>query len=71
MAEILRINAMDLDPDRPLTDHGLDSLMALELSTRINREFDIRVTPKQMRQDSSPSALAAHIVAQLDLGGAQ
>jgi len=70
-AEILRINAMDLDPDRPLTDHGLDSLMALELSTRINREFDIRVTPKQMRQDSSPSALAAHIVAQLDLGGAQ
>ncbi|WP_027501588.1 type I polyketide synthase [Rhodococcus sp. UNC363MFTsu5.1] len=70
-AEILRVNATDLDPDRSLTDHGLDSLMALELSTRINREFDIRVTPKQMRQDSSPSALASHIVGQLDLGAAQ
>ncbi|SEC81679.1 polyketide synthase 5 [Amycolatopsis tolypomycina] len=70
-AEILRVDAAGLDPDRSLTDHGLDSLMALELSTRINREFDIRVTPKQMRQDASPSALAAHIVARLDLGAAQ
>jgi acyl transferase domain-containing protein/NADPH:quinone reductase-like Zn-dependent oxidoreductase/acyl carrier protein len=70
-AEILRVDASGLDPDRSLTDHGLDSLMALELSTRINREFDIRVTPKQMRQDSSPSALASHIVARLDLGAAQ
>jgi acyl transferase domain-containing protein/NADPH:quinone reductase-like Zn-dependent oxidoreductase/acyl carrier protein len=67
-AEILRVNASGLDPDRSLTDHGLDSLMALELSTRINREFDIRVTPKQMRQDSSPSALASHIIALLNLG---
>ncbi|WP_410653340.1 SDR family NAD(P)-dependent oxidoreductase [Amycolatopsis sp. cmx-4-54] len=70
-AEILRVNASGLDPDRSLTDHGLDSLMTLELGTRINREFGIRVTPKQMRQDSSPSALAAHVLARLDLGAAQ
>ncbi|MDQ2836458.1 MAG: type I polyketide synthase [Actinomycetota bacterium] len=67
-AEILRVNAAGLDPDRSLSDHGLDSLMSLELSTRINREFAIRVTPKQMRQDSSPSALATHIIHALDLG---
>lgn len=68
-AEILRVNPAGLDPDRSLSDRGLDSLMALELSTRINREFDIRVTPKQMRQDSSPSALAAFIIQSLDLEG--
>jgi acyl transferase domain-containing protein/NADPH:quinone reductase-like Zn-dependent oxidoreductase/acyl carrier protein len=70
-AEILRVNTSALDPDRSLSDHGLDSLMALELSTRINREFDIRVTPRQMRQDSSPSALASQLVNQLNLGAAQ
>ncbi|WP_052061932.1 type I polyketide synthase [Rhodococcoides fascians] len=70
-AEILRVDAAALDPDRSLGDHGLDSLMALELSTRINREFDIRVTPKQMRQDSSPAALALHIAAQLNLEAVQ
>lgn len=67
-AEILRVNPGSLDPDRPLTDHGLDSLMALEFSTRISRELDVRVTPKQMRQHSSPAALAAHVLQQLNLG---
>ncbi len=66
-AEILRVNAAGLDPDRSLSDYGLDSLMSLELSTRINREFTIRVTPKQMRQDSSPAALASHILHALEL----
>lgn len=69
-AEILRVNPATLDPDRSLTDHGLDSLMSLELSTRIDREFRVRLTPKQMRQDSSPAALAARILPQLNLGEA-
>ncbi|WP_255794922.1 type I polyketide synthase [Mycobacteroides abscessus] len=69
-AEILRVNSTSLDPDRSLTDHGLDSLMSLELSTRIDREYHVRLTPKQMRQDSSPAALAARILAQLSLGKA-
>lgn len=70
-AEILRVNPASLDPDRTLTNHGLDSIMSLQLSTRINREFDVRVTPKQMRQDSSPAALAARIIQQLNLETAQ
>ncbi|MGP3953880.1 SDR family NAD(P)-dependent oxidoreductase [Streptomyces sp. 7N604] len=70
-AEILRVNPAALDPDLSLTDYGLDSLMALQLSTRINREFDVRITPKQMRQDSSLAALATRIIDRLDLGTAK
>ncbi|MFE2678128.1 SDR family NAD(P)-dependent oxidoreductase [Streptomyces hygroscopicus] len=66
-AEILRVSPAGLDPDLSLTDYGLDSLMALQLSTRISREFDVRITPKQMRQDSSLAALATRIIDRLNL----
>jgi polyketide synthase 5 len=33
-----------VDPDRPLTGYGLDSLGALELRTRIETETGIRIT---------------------------
>jgi polyketide synthase 5 len=39
---ILRRN---VDPDRPLSEYGLDSLGGLELLTRIQTETSIRVTP--------------------------
>jgi acyl carrier protein len=34
-----------IDPDRPLSEYGLDSLGSLELRTRIEAETGIRVTP--------------------------
>ena len=34
-----------IDPDRPLSEYGLDSLGALELRTRIETETGIRITP--------------------------
>jgi polyketide synthase 5 len=39
---ILRRN---IDPDRPLSEYGLDSLGALELRTRIETETGIRINP--------------------------
>jgi polyketide synthase 5 len=33
-----------IDPDRPLSEYGLDSLGALELRTRIETETGIRIT---------------------------
>ena len=33
-----------VDPDRPLSEYGLDSLGALELRTRIETETGIRIT---------------------------
>ncbi len=34
-----------IDPDRPLSEYGLDSLGALELRTRIEAETGIRINP--------------------------
>jgi polyketide synthase 5 len=37
-----------IDPDRPLSEYGLDSLGALELRTRIETETGIRITPTDL-----------------------
>ena len=34
-----------IDPDRPLSEYGLDSLGNLELRTRIEAETGVRITP--------------------------
>jgi polyketide synthase 5 len=42
---ILRRN---IDPDRPLSEYGMDSLGALELRTRIETETGIRINPSDL-----------------------
>lgn len=37
-----------IDPDRPLSDYGLDSLGNLELRTRIEAETGVRINPTQI-----------------------
>jgi polyketide synthase 5 len=37
-----------VDPDRPITEYGLDSLGALELRTRIETETGIRISPMEI-----------------------
>ncbi len=37
-----------VDPDRPLSEYGMDSLGALELRTRIETETGIRISPSDM-----------------------
>ena len=34
-----------IDPDRPLSEYGVDSLGALELRTRLESETGVRLTP--------------------------
>ncbi|MET9645225.1 SDR family NAD(P)-dependent oxidoreductase [Streptomyces syringium] len=60
-AAILRRHSTTVDPDVPLADCGLDSLMALELSTRINKALGIQVPPKAIWKHSTVTALAAHL----------
>ena len=43
--QISLILRRSIDPDRPLSEYGLDSLGALELGTRIETETGIRLTP--------------------------
>jgi acyl transferase domain-containing protein/acyl carrier protein len=50
-----------IDPDRPFTDHGLDSLGNLEIRTQIETETGIRITPKAIATHNTVRALAQHL----------
>ncbi|MEX5635816.1 SDR family NAD(P)-dependent oxidoreductase [Parafrankia sp. FMc2] len=63
---ILRIDRAAIDPRTPLLDVGMDSLMMLELRTRIEKGLGLRVATKVLWAHSSPTALAAHLADRLD-----
>jgi polyketide synthase 5 len=46
--EVSLILRCSIDPDRPLSEYGLDSLGALELRTRIETETGIRINPADL-----------------------
>jgi acyl transferase domain-containing protein/acyl carrier protein len=50
-----------VDPDRPFTDHGLDSLGNLELRARLETETGIRLTPRVIASHNTVGALAQHL----------
>jgi polyketide synthase 3/4 len=51
-----------IDPDRPLSDYGLDSLGNLELRTRIETETGVRISPTHI---TTVRGLAEHLCDQL------
>ncbi|OBJ19185.1 sulfolipid-1 biosynthesis phthioceranic/hydroxyphthioceranic acid synthase [Mycobacterium colombiense] len=51
-----------IDPDRPLSDYGLDSLGNLELRTRIETETGVRVSPTKI---TTVRGLADHLCEEL------
>jgi polyketide synthase 3/4 len=57
-----------IDPDRPLSEYGLDSLGNLELRTRIEADLGIRVSPAQI---TTVRSLAEHLCDQLSTGQAE
>jgi mycolipanoate synthase len=52
-----------IDPDRPLSEYGLDSLGNLELRTRIETETGVRISPVQI---TTVRGLAEHLCEQLE-----
>jgi acyl transferase domain-containing protein/acyl carrier protein len=66
-ATILGLDPTSIDPDRQLKDAGLDSLMALELRTRMEKGTSIRVPTKTLWTHGSLTQLATHILDQLNL----
>jgi polyketide synthase 5 len=46
--QISLILRRSIDPDRPLSEYGVDSLGALELRTRIETETGVRLTPRDI-----------------------
>jgi acyl carrier protein len=55
---VSRILRRSVDPDRPLSEYGVDSLGNLELRTRIETETGIRINPADI---STVRALAEHL----------
>ena len=64
-SDILRCDRAALDPDSPLSDSGLDSLMALRLRIGIERDLGIRVAAETVWDHPTPAALAAHLADRL------
>ncbi|MDM3973128.1 sulfolipid-1 biosynthesis phthioceranic/hydroxyphthioceranic acid synthase [Mycobacterium marseillense] len=63
---ILRRN---VDPDRPLSEYGLDSLGGLELLTRIQTETGVRVTPADIASIGTIRGLAELLCGKLAPAG--
>jgi polyketide synthase 5 len=56
--QVSLILGRSIDPDRPLSDYGMDSLGALELRTRTETETGIRLTPGDLANDGTIRGLA-------------
>ena len=65
-AGVLRLPHDDLDAERALIDSGLDSLMAVELRNRIERDFDVAIPVGRILAGATVRDLASTI--STDLG---
>jgi acyl transferase domain-containing protein/thioesterase domain-containing protein len=71
LADVLGYDApTEVDPDRPFLELGFDSLTALQLRNRLNASTGLRLTPSVALDHPTPRALAAHVLARLDLDAA-
>lgn len=67
VAGVLRVPQERLDREQPLTALGLDSLMAIELRNRIERELAVHISIVAFLQGPSIQQFAAQLLEQLPL----
>jgi phthiocerol/phenolphthiocerol synthesis type-I polyketide synthase D len=65
VAGVLRVPVARLDVEQPLTSLGLDSLMAIELKNRIERELKVRIPIVTFLQGPGIAQFASQILEQL------
>lgn len=65
IGRILRIDAAEIEPGKPLTDVGMDSLMALELRMAAERQFGIDIPLMSLANGATLADMAARIVDQV------
>ncbi|MGE7955635.1 amino acid adenylation domain-containing protein [Pseudomonas sp. NPDC089530] len=61
LADLLKLEPADIDPDQDLMKYGLDSIGAMMLINKINDAFDISVQPAALLRHTSLRAFTAHI----------
>ena len=70
IAKVLGTSAEKVERERPLTELGFDSLMAVELATAINSDLGVRLQVVKILEGTSTRQLAATLLATLDLDAA-
>jgi acyl carrier protein len=68
LATVLHSDPEELDPGRPVTDFGLDSLLSTEFLVRAGEHFDIRLAATElMSSDRTLTHFARLVHSRLDL----
>ncbi|MFI6854162.1 acyl carrier protein [Streptomyces sp. NPDC050416] len=68
LATVLHSDPEELDPARPVTDFGLDSLLSTEFLVRAGEHFDVRLAATElMGGDRTPTCFAHVVHSRLDL----
>jgi malonyl CoA-acyl carrier protein transacylase/NAD(P)-dependent dehydrogenase (short-subunit alcohol dehydrogenase family)/acyl carrier protein len=70
VAQTLRIPVERVDPKRPLTDMGIDSLMTVELQIAINMTFGIELSALELTRGFSISQLTTPILERMGIASA-
>jgi NADP-dependent 3-hydroxy acid dehydrogenase YdfG/aryl carrier-like protein len=65
VSDVVRLAAAKIDMDRPLLAMGIDSLMAVELKNRMERELGVALPLLQLIKGPSLSELARTVLSQL------
>ncbi|OKI02261.1 hypothetical protein A6A06_14480 [Streptomyces sp. CB02923] len=61
-AKVLFVAPEEVDPDIPLVDQGLDSILTVELLESLNSVFDRRVRAAELNEHATPRQLASYYV---------
>jgi acyl carrier protein/NADP-dependent 3-hydroxy acid dehydrogenase YdfG len=65
VAQILSLSADRIDPERPLHDLGMDSLMAVELALGLEKRFGVQFPVMLLNESPSATRVAERIVERL------
>ncbi|MWC28973.1 type I polyketide synthase [Paenibacillus sp. MMS18-CY102] len=65
-AKVLRLSSQQLQHDQSLIDYGLDSMMAIELKSQMEKDLSVNISVADLLRGSTVFKLAEKIVQQLD-----
>ncbi|MEV4868013.1 acyl carrier protein [Streptomyces syringium] len=64
LATVLRTDPAELDPDRRLTEYGIDSLMGAEFLVHTREYFDVSLSPTELLTSGGTLTHIAHLIHQ-------